>query len=294
MKDLLERIERALGKTITGSQPMPVGFGLHGLRAKLADGRTVAVKAASVQHHNGTILALEAYMLRELARLTDLPVPQVIHADDHLLVMSWIVNDGGAIGAGAQRHAAELLAAFHSAPAQPIHADAAYGYERDTLIGPLHQPNTPTGEWIPFFRDQRLMHMAHAVHDEGQLPSTMLHRLDRLADRLGSYLAEPNAPSLIHGDLWTGNVLVREGRIAGLIDPAIYIAHREIELAFTKMFGTFGSEFFDAYDALAPLEPGFHELRSDIYNLYPALVHVRLFGASYLGGIDKVLVRLGL
>lgn len=80
---------------------------------------------------------------------------------------------------------------------------------------------------------------------------------------------------------------------AGFIDPAISYGHPEIELAFTTLFGTFGRDFFEAYEARRPLEPGFHELRKDLYNLYPRLVHLRLFGRSYLGGIQKVLARLG-
>ncbi len=115
-----------------------------------------------------------------------------------------------------------------------------------------------------------------------------------MAARIGDYLIEPAHPSLLHGDLWTGNVLVRQGRIAGLVDPAISCGHPEIELAFTTLFGTFGRSFFAAYESVLPLEPGFHEVRSDLYNLYPRLVHVRLFGAGYLGGIEQTLARLGI
>jgi fructosamine-3-kinase len=78
------------------------------------------------------------------------------------------------------------------------------------------------------------------------------------------------------------------------VDPAIYFGHPEIELAFTTMFGTFGQAFFQAYEELSPLEPGFHEQRLDLYNLYPTLVHVRLFGASYLAGIERTLARVGI
>ena len=89
-------------------------------------------------------------------------------------------------------------------------------------------------------------------------------------------------------------MLVRGDRIAGFIDPAIYWGHPEIELAFATMFETFGGAFFDAYEALLPLEPGFHEIRSALYKLYPTLVHVRLFGAAYLPPIEQTLRRVGL
>jgi fructosamine-3-kinase len=162
------------------------------------------------------------------------------------------------------------------------------------LIGPLPQPNPQMDRWIPFFRDHRLLAMARTAQAEGRLPAKLLLRLERLAERLDTYLIEPRHPSLLHGDLWTGNVLVRGQRIAGFVDPAIYCGHPEIELAFTTMFGTFGPAFFEAYEALSPLEPGFHELRSGLYKLYPTLVHVRLFGSAYLPPIERTLAQLGL
>ena len=227
-------------------------------------------------------------MLGELARLSDLPVPLVHHAEPDLLVMDYIDNDGGGITPSVERHAAELIARLHATKRE------RFGYGRDTLIGPLPQPNPATGTWVPFFRDHRLLFMARHAHAEGSLPSAMLGRIETLAERIGDYLSEPAFPSLLHGDLWTGNVLVRQGRTAGFVDPAIYCGHPEIELAFATMFGTFGKAFFAVYEELMPLEPGFHELRSSLYNLYPRLVHVRLFGAGYLAGIEATLARLGM
>lgn len=147
---------------------------------------------------------------------------------------------------------------------------------------------------MPFFRDHRLLAMAREAHREGSLPSPLLKRIERLAERIEDHLIEPRFPSLLHGDLLTGNVLVREGRIAGFVDPAISCGHPEIELAFTTMFGTFGNAFFATYESLMPLEPGFHELRASLYNLYPRLVHVRLFGSGYLAGIERTLARIAL
>jgi fructosamine-3-kinase len=279
------RLEAVLGSPVVESTPLPVGFGLTGLIVRLADGRKLAVKARD--GGAGPSLELEAYMLGELARLSDLPVPQVHHAAPDLLVMDFIDNDGGPITGDVERHAAELLAALHATPR------GQFGYARNTLIGPLPQPNPQGAEWIPFFRDHRLMHMAGAAHAEGSLPLSLFGRIESLAERLDDYLAEPPFPSLLHGDLWTGNVLVKGNRIAGFVDPAISFGHPEVELAFTTMFGTFGATFFDAYESRLPLTPGFHEMRKDLYNLYPTLVHVRLFGSSYHAGIDRTLSALG-
>jgi fructosamine-3-kinase len=285
-RELKARLETALGSPVVEAAPLGVGFGLTGLIVRLKDGRRLAVKART--RGDGPSLALEGYMLSELERLSDLPVPHVHFAADDLLVMDFIDNDGGVITADVERHAAALLAALHATPRD------SFGYERDTLIGPLHQPNPRYERWVPFFRDARLMFMACAAHEEGRLPARLFARLNRLAEHLDDYLIEPAHPSLLHGDLWTGNVLVKGRRIAGFVDPAIYCGSPEIELAFTTMFGTFGAVFFEAYESLSPLAPGFHDVRRDLYNLYPTLVHVRLFGASYLGGIERTLSRLGM
>ena len=227
-------------------------------------------------------------MLGELARHSALPVPAVHVAEPDLLAMDFIETDGGGITPEVERHAAELIAALHATP-RPF-----FGYERDTLIGPLPQPNPRSERWVPFFAEHRLLAMARAAEGEGALPAKLLVRLERLAERLPDYLTEPAHPSLLHGDLWTGNVLVRGDRVAGFVDPAIYYGHPEIELAFTTLFGTFGATFFETYGKLAPLDREFHAIRCALYKLYPTLVHVRLFGGAYIPPIEQTLSRVGL
>jgi len=243
----------------------------------LADGRRVVAK-------HGKGLTLEGAMLRHLAANSRLPVPELFHADDGLLVMSWIEQDGG-LTASAQEHAAELIASLHG-----VGADH-YGFAFDTLIGPLHQPNPESLDWTAFFRDHRLMHMARLALEENRINSGLMASIERLAELLPDLIGEPAPPGLIHGDLWGGNVLPCRGRIAGFIDPAIYHADPEIELAFSTLFGTFGEPFFRRYTELRPIRPGFFEVRRDLYNLYPLLVHVRLFGGSYQRQVAGIVSR---
>lgn len=243
------------------------------LVAKLADG-------------TGVTLEPEGFMLRYLKANSSLPVPAVIHSSDSLLIMEFVEGDSRFSDA-AQHHAADLLAALHS-----IRGDQ-FGFERDTLIGGLPQPNPRYNSWIDFFRDQRLFYMAGEAARAGQLPAGFLARLEVFAAHLGDWLAEPEHPSLIHGDIWTTNILVLNNRVTAFLDPAIYYAHPEIELAFSTLFNTFGAAFFHSYQELRPLAPGFFEQRRDIYNLYPLLVHVRLFGAGYVASVDSILRRFG-
>lgn len=271
----------------TGSTPVrtaALGGGCIGdvRRVDLANGETVVAKFGG----SGSGLSIEGFMLRHLAEHSVLPVPKVLYADDALLLMTWIETAGG-ITASAEIHAGELLADLHAVTAD------SFGFECDTLIGSLHQPNPHTDRWLDFFRDHRLLYMANDARSSGQLPNRLMDRIEKLAGRLDRWIEESAAPSLIHGDMWTGNVLCREGRIAGFIDPAIYHADPEIELAFSTLFSTFGRAFFDSYDRRRPLRPGFFEERRDLYNLYPLLVHVRLFGRGYVGSVERILTRFG-
>jgi len=165
--------------------------------------------------------------------------------------------------------------------------------ERSTLIGGLHQPNPWTASWLNFFCEQRLLFMAGEGARAGRLPNEVYSRLERFCGQIDRWLQEPERPSLIHGDIWTTNVLAVGDTISGFVDPAIYFADPEIELAFTTLFGTFGDPFFTRYEEICQLKPGFFEERRDIYNLYPLLVHVRLFGGSYLHSVDNTLRRFG-
>lgn len=279
MEDVADRIERAIGARPVRVAPLSGGCVDDVRRAWLAGGESLVVKS-------GTGLSIEGWMLRTLRERSDLPVPTVIHADDGLLLIDYI-DSGDRITPVAETHAAELLAALHGI------SDAQFGLERDTVIGGLPQPNPPSDDWISFFRDHRLLHMGRAALDAGRLPGDVMHRVDRLAARLDDFLATPVRPALIHGDMWGGNVLVKDDRIVGFIDPAIYYADAEIELAFSTLFSTFGEPFFRRYGEIKPLEPGFFETRKDLYNLYPLLVHVRLFGGGYLGSVERALKRFG-
>lgn len=275
-------IEKITGQKVVRRGPLSGGCVADVALVELANGTRVVAKFG----HDGGSFALEAWMLDYLRRKSGLPVPAVIHAGDELLLLEYL-ESGDPRDARAQRHAADLLAGLHVCTAPN------YGLERDTVIGGLHQPNHKSDSWIPFFRDQRLMYMARAAHDEGALPLKLLTRIENLADRLDAFLAEPARPSLIHGDMWGGNVLCRSGRIAGFVDPAIYYADPEIELAFATLFSTFGEAFFSRYRELRDIGPEFFEVRCPLYNLYPLLVHVRLFGGGYVAQVERTLARFG-
>jgi fructosamine-3-kinase len=143
--------------------------------------------------------------------------------------------------------------------------------------------NRETSDWSAFWSEQRLVATASV------LDRPWRERVGRLAARLGEWLPPAPSPSLLHGDLWTGNLLVRDGRLVGFIDPACYYGDAEVDLAMLDLFCSPPQAFFESY---GPLEAGWRE-RRPVYQLFPALVHVRLWGQSYYRMVDRLLACLG-
>ncbi|NLR91300.1 fructosamine kinase family protein [Flammeovirga agarivorans] len=175
----------------------------------------------------------------------------------------------------------EKLAEMHQV------SSVEFGLDSDNYIGKLPQSNTTTKEWLPFFIHERLLPQVHLGIKNGFLSSSYIDKIERLSDQLKGYFPIEQ-PSFLHGDLWSGNTMVGSQGEPCLIDPAIYFGHRESELAFTTMFGGFDESFFHAYYDVFPWEEGIKE-RLKVYNLYPLLVHLNLFGRGYLSEIEDVL-----
>lgn len=281
--DLREEIRRTQGQELADVEPLSGGCIGQVYLLHLADGHRLVAK---IDDGAAPKLHIEGEMLAYLAAHSSLPVPAVHSSSKRLLIMSYLPG-ASRFSPGAQRHAAELLATLHGISAP------SFGFAQDTLIGGLPQPNPWTASWLDFFRQQRLLYMAKEAVQAGRLPRSLFDRLAKLGERLERWLAEPERPSLIHGDVWTTNVLARGDQITGFLDPAVYFADPEIELAFITLFGTFGAPFFERYQQLRPIAPGFFEQRRDLYNLYPLLVHVRLFGGGYVASVEQIVRRFG-
>lgn len=162
-----------------------------------------------------------------------------------------------------------------------------YGLSRDNYIGSLPQKNERRKSWVDFFIELRLLPQLSRAIDSCLIDSSASKKFEILFNKLPSLLPVEE-PSLLHGDLWSGNVIADHHGAPCVIDPAVYFGHREVELAFTNLFGGFGIAFYESYEDAFPLTPGF-EQRIDLYNLYPLLVHVNLFGGSYWRHVMTIL-----
>jgi len=233
--------------------------------------------------HNGTKAvrkryaygAIEAKMLRLLSPFIN--VPKVLYSDDETVVMEYLENDTSFDEAAFGGE----LAALHRQTGD------YFGLEFDTTIGPFIQPNGMYAKWSDFFIERRALYMAREAFDERRLDSALMKKIEYFCSKLDTLLPNDIAPALIHGDIWSGNTLTHRGKNY-LIDPAIYYAHNETELAFIMMFDTFGERFFKSYDEAMPIAREFFDYRYKIYQLYPYLVHLRIYGSSYLGGVRDI------
>ena len=270
--EVREALERVFGP-IRRLEGLSGGSISSAYRVELVGGSTIFLKYDRAAPP--TFFSVEAAGLSAIRDRSSLRVPEVLavrEMDDGLawLATEWLQSSARdlsfdtSLGAG--------LAELHR------NRGGSWGWDRSGFIGRLHQSNRPCGSWPDFWWSQRIKPQLDLARRAG-----FCHEGDweTLSRRLEEWLApaEVDGPSLLHGDLWQGNVL---GTAAGpaLIDPSCYYGHREVDLAMAHLFGGFGSGFYEGYAASWPLSPG-SDRRRGIYQLYYLLVHVNLFGGSY-------------
>ncbi|MEO0725788.1 MAG: fructosamine kinase family protein [Bacteroidota bacterium] len=164
-----------------------------------------------------------------------------------------------------------------------------FGWEQANYIGKLPQSNTPNSSWSLFYAQERLQPQIRMAVDSRLLPLTDAPSIERIEHVCANLIGNPPA-SPIHGDLWGGNYMIATNGQAYLIDPSFYHGHGEVDLAMSRLFGGFGAAFYEGYDEIISPEAG-AEARRDLYQLYYLLVHLNIFGRSYLSSVQQILNR---
>ncbi|MCX4240767.1 fructosamine kinase family protein [Paraliomyxa miuraensis] len=276
-------LQAALGGSITDAQRLGGGDinEAWAVRLTTADGpRRAFVKARRGAERD--TFTVEARGLRWLAEPGVLRIPTVLAVGEDPPFLALELVETGAPTEHTAQALGRGLAALHRA------APPSFGLDHDDFIARLRQDNTPGDDWPSFYWERRLLPMLQRAEREGLCDAALRHDFDRLATRLPERCGPTEPPARLHGDLWSGNLLVDAHGAPVLIDPAVYGGHREIDLAMMRLFGGFSPRTFEAYAEAWPLAPGW-EQRVPLYQLYPLLVHVNLFGRGYLDSVRAAL-----
>lgn len=280
------------GARVEGMSGVSGGDINRAYRLTLTDGTSVFMKANA--RDALPFFTAEAEGLAAISATGAIRTPELLGlgTDERLgafLLLAWV--EAGPRTRSFWEDFGRGLAAMHHADVSGL-TGGRFGFPHDSFIGAGRQINTPGESWIEFFRDCRLAPMFRIADASGCFDADDRRRMTRLLDRLDERLIEPERPSLLHGDLWSGNFLTGGDGAAWLIDPAAYVGHPEADLAMTELFGGFAPAFYDAYKETSPLQPGYG-YRRDLYNLYHLLNHLNLFGAAYRGSVRRILRTFG-
>lgn len=270
----------------------PVSGGCISSAARIAVGNSNYFIKWGPAQQKSMFVAEEAGLAELRSNCTLLRIPELVgrwQATDGtvVLVTEWI--ETGPFDQSSWSRLGEGLAELHLT-ASGVSGDS-FGFRLDNYIGATRQLNAPHESWPEFFCDYRLQPQIEWARAEGVWENDWDGLMDCVFERARSLLPESPARSLVHGDLWSGNVLCDDSRRPVLIDPAVYIAHSEVDLAMSELFGGFGEPFYDAYFSERPKSPQYPR-RRPIYNLYHMLNHLNLFGRSYSAGVDSVLRQI--
>lgn len=286
---LSHKLAAHLGSAVLRTTPAAGGDINDVQRVQLQDGRVLLVKTQRASLPG--LFSDEARGLAWLAEANALRVPNVIWASEKdelgpaCLVLEWIER-----GARARDYAEQLgvgLARLHRAAAP------SFGLDHDNYLASLRQENQPANHWGSFYAERRIGALTERAAQRGELPQALRKQIELLLKRIPDLVGPEEPPARLHGDLWSGNVLCDSAGAPVLIDPAVYGGHREIDLAMMRLFGGFSEAVFDAYDEAFPLSPG-HAERVPLYQLYPLLAHVNLFGSAYLPQLSHCIEALNM
>jgi fructosamine-3-kinase len=283
---LREALRFALGAAIKGTRRLSGGDINDAFELELASGVSVFLKTNA--EAPPSMFPAEARGLEWLREAGAVRIPEVLavssgYAGEPCFLVLELLRPGRQ-GRDFDERLGHGLAQLHRFGAP------RFGFEGDNFIGSLPQRNAAHTTWAEFFWCERLEPQLERAVKSGRASSRMRDGFERLAARLGRLVGAEEPPSRLHGDLWGGNLHVDDSGAPCLIDPAVYGGHREVDLAMMRLFGGFGEAVFRAYEEVWPLAPG-HAERIALYQLYPLMVHVNLFGGGYGDSVERSLAR---
>ena len=284
-------ISLATGHTFHADKPSSVGGGCINSAYRLGgNGQEFFIKLNSADRLD--MFEAEAAGLHELAAANSIRVPVPICtgiAENQCYIVMEYIGFGGRGGSHLLTQFGEQLAQMHR------HTSGRFGWHRDNTIGSTFQPNQNEADWLTFWAQHRLGYQLQLAGQHG-IGAGALRMGEQLLENLSDFfIGYAPVASLLHGDLWSGNYAFSQASEPVIFDPAVYFGDREADIAMTELFGSFGHDFYAAYNASWPLDAGY-PVRKTLYNLYHILNHYNMFGGGYgsqaISMIDRLLSEL--
>lgn len=280
-KHIISEIEQHLGEQVVDTNSVGGGCIANSRKITTESGKVYFVKSGFA----GKMFQNEASGLQELSKPKAIRVPEVIIVNDDYLLLEFVAT--GVKKRDFFEDFGRRFADMHRFSGE------SFGFYEDNFIGATPQLNIPLGNgsknWDEFYFQNRLLFQYRLSEENGYSTEKLRKGFKLLENKISGILkGSEEDPSLLHGDLWSGNYMCDKNGDAVIIDPAVYYGHREADLAMTKLFGGFSSGFYKAYNESWPLLPG-HKYRENIYLLYHVMNHLNLFGYGYLSQAESLL-----
>ncbi len=283
-----QALSRHYGATVAVRNKTSVSGGCinQAWKLVLSNGERIFLKENSARYHNMFLAEALGLQALDVPGGPAVPQPIAVYQGDSTQFIAMTFIDQGQRRADFWEAFGRTFAALHL-----DHRQQMFGFESDNYIGSTEQSNRQTTDWISFFGDRRLGFQLQLAQERRLASPALVRKTEALIARLADFLPSGARPSVLHGDLWSGNLIAGADGRAVMIDPAVYYGHNEADLAMTELFGRFDSRFYAAYSELIPLGPEY-EIRKEIYGLYHILNHLNLFGPSYESQALSMLNRL--
>ncbi len=284
--DLKSRIEEILLEPVKSTASVSGGCIADSRKLVMNSGRVFFLKQIC-DGSSGTFES-EDRGLEELRRAAAVWVPVIVAQGTDYLLLEWI-EEGKESADSCMEELGFQFAKLHHFSSE------IFGFPEDNYLGDSPQSNSPSKNgsinWSTFYVENRLQFQAALAVKNGYTTPELQNLLELLYNKIPELLSgTEDKPSLLHGDLWSGNYLTDKNGRSWLIDPAVYYGHREADLAMTSLFGGFSKTFYSAYESAFPLAPGYAE-REPLYQLYHLLNHLNLFGTGYYRQVISILKR---
>jgi len=270
-------------KKIINKFELSNSFGMKCERIVFEDHSSIVLKYYENKIDDFNAIISEANSLSYLRSRFQNLFPKVHFVNEKLLVMDYISHNG-IKGDDFQKQLAFHVTKIHNIK------NNQFGFEYDTPIGGLKQPSNFSSNWIDFYREKRLGMIFELINNSNPMPNEINIGLEKILNNVENLLPNNPEPSLIHGDLWEGNILFNNKKLVGLIDPGVHFAHNEMELAYLIFFNYVNEEFFDNYSNTIKIEKEFYKYQY-VYQLYYALLNVHLWSRNYIDNVKELVKK---